>query len=469
MAIPVQTWGTLGSLVPEQREFGEEANSYLESNEVYDLFSYLMRQVVVNQPPPDKLLQFLQDQLRTKPSLAVCVIGPPGINRGKYCQHIATEYQVQHIHVGKLLSQAARQKKEIKDVMDAGNLVEDSIVIDLVKAEIQKYGKTGWVLDGFPRTKVQAQAICTRDIGFVLDRVLLLHTGEEAIRANFAAKVGAAMHPGMDKEGLIHSRLQQYQRHAISIAEVFKNTIRQIEVSAGEEGFDAIMNVIKGNLLVRPYANVPLRNHRLCIIGAPASGRTSYCRALAKQYGLVHIDVAQLLRKQQQEKGKVLETVPLEWLGDEEICGIVGQRLRHIDCIRKGWVLDGFPNTPAQAEFLRQAHYWPTRLIHVQAPIEMVLSRTADRKVDPVTGAAYYHTPSNPTVAERVITADYDTVEKVKERYKLYSENVEYVLRCFPVVASTIPVDDEVTEIVQTIIAKVNKPLPTELAQSPEE
>lgn len=466
MAVPVQTWGSMGSLVAEQREFGEQTADYLEAHEVHDLFGHLLRQVVVNQPAPEKLYKFLQDQLRAKPPVAVCVIGPPGTNRAKYCASLAAEYKVQHIHIGKLLSQAARQKKDIKDVMDSGVLVDDAVVIELVKAETHKYAKTGWVLDGFPRTKVQAQAICTRETGFALDKVILLHTGEETIRANLAAKLSSAGQMGRDKEELVNSRLQQYQRHVISVAELLKNVIRQIDVSGGDEGFDAIMSVIKGNLHVRPYANVPLRSHRICLVGAPGSGRTTYAKTVAKHYGLIHVDVAVLLRLHQQMKGRQLEPVPPEWVSDEELCAIVGNRLRQMDCMRKGWVLDGFPKTHAQAEFLRQAHHWPTRMVHLTASEDTVVDRVTERKVDPVTGHAYYKAPASAEIAKRLVTADYDTADKVRERYKLHVRNVETVLRTFPMVASSLSLDDNIGQGIRLLFERIDEPTAAELAQS---
>merc|ERR1719284_1247922 len=135
-------------MVAEQQEFGSKTADYLEANEVYDLFGHMLREVIIHQPQAP--LKFLQDLLMSKPPLTVCVIGPPGINRSKYCQQIAEEFGVKHIHVGKLL----RARREAKVALETGGLVEDSIVIDLVRAEIRKLRGSGWVLDGYPRTKI---------------------------------------------------------------------------------------------------------------------------------------------------------------------------------------------------------------------------------------------------------------------------------------------------------------------------
>jgi len=459
MAVPVQTWGTLGSMVAEQHEFGQATAEYLEANEVYDLFSDLLRQVVIHQP--GNPIKFLQEQLQTKQPLTVCVIGPPGINRSKYCQQIAQDYQIKHIHVGKLL----RGKKDLKDVIEAGALVADNVVVDIVKAELQRSRQTGWVLDGFPRTKVQAQALSLKETGFSLDKVLLLHTGEKLIRQRYAAKVQAAGFSAAEREDLINTRLQQYQRHVISIAELFKNVIRQIEVSTGDENANAVYEVIKSSLHVRAYSNAPLRSHRICIVGPCSSGRTTQCKVIAKHYGLVHVDLAQLLRKHQKATGQPAEDIPPEHVGDEELCSLVGRRLNETDCMRKGWVLDGFPKTQNQAEFLRQSHLWPTRLVSIKINDEVALARLDKRRVDPETGNAYYTSPQNPTVRDRLVQAPHDTPDRARGRFKLHSDNIEQVLQAYPLVSFGVRGEGDIPSVTTAIQDAVDKPLATELAQ----
>jgi len=458
MAVEVQTWGTLGTMVAEQREVGAKTAEFLEANEVYDLFGQLLRQVVVHQPANP--IKFLQEQLKTRPPLSVCIIGPPGINRSKYCSQIAQDYLTpsKHIHVGKLL----RQRKELKDVIESGALVDDQIVIDIVHAELKKHAKTGWVLDGFPRTKVQALTMAGKDLGFCLDKILLLNTGESVIRQRYAQKMGD------DKEDLINNRLQQYQRHVISLVELFKNVIRQIEVTSGDDDQGLTYNTIKANLHVRPYSNAPLRSPRICVVGPCGSGRTLQCKLIAKQYGVQHIDLAPLIRAYQKASGMTIEDIPPEFMSDEEICSIVGKRLKQTDCMRKGWVLDGFPKTAAQAEFLRQSHMWPTRLVQIKIDEEEIVTRVSHRRIDPVTCIAYYKNPNSVAVRQRLIQAEFDQPANVKARFKTHNDNVDRVVQTFPLLASAVVGNAEISEVTKNIFGRLDQPLPTELAQDPE-
>jgi len=463
MSVEVHTWGTLGTMVAEQREAGCKTAEFLEANEVYDLFAHLLRQVIVHQPANP--LKFLQEQLKTRPALSVCVMGPPGINRSKFCAQIATDYlsPAQHIHVGKLL----RSKKELRDVIESGALVDDQIVIDCVHAELKKHRHTGWVLDGFPRTRVQAQSLNNKDIGFCMDKILLLNTSEKVIRERFAMKM-AAYAEGGDKQDIVNTRLQQYQRHVISIVELFKNVVKQIEVTAGDDDQNLTYNTIKANLCVRPYSNAPLRPPRICIVGPCGSGRSTQCKAVAKQYGVVHVDLAPLIRAYQKSNGMTVEDIPPEFMSDEELCSVVGQRLAQTDCVRKGWVIDGFPKTAAQAEFLRQSHMWPTRLIQVKIDEEEVAKRVSHRRIDPVTCVAYYRSPNSVAVRQRLVQADFDQAEKVRARYVMHNENIDRVIRTFPMVASQVFGNADVSEVSKAIFGKLDVAIASELAQDPE-
>lgn len=462
MAVEVQTWGTLGTMVAEQREVGSKTAEFLEANEVHDLFGHLLRQVIVHQPMNP--IKFLQEQLKTKPPLSVCVIGPPGINRSKYCAQIAADYlsPAKHIHVGKLL----KQRKELKEIIESGALVEDSIVIGMVQEELKKHRTTGWVLDGFPRTRVQAQTMANKENGFCLDKILLLNTGEKAIRQRYAMKM--ASYEGADKEDVINMRLQQYQRHVISIVELFKNVIRQIEASGGDDDQNVTYNIIKANLHVRPYSNAPLRPPRICIVGPCGSGRSTQCKIVAKQYGLVHVDLAPLIRAYQKMNGMTVEDIPPEFMADEELCSVVGRRLNQNDCLRKGWVLDGFPKTPAQAEFLRQSHLWPTRLVQIKIDEEEIVNRVSHRRIDPVTCMSYYRNPNSVAVRQRLVQADFDQIDNVKARFKMHNDNIDRVVQTFPMVANAVVGNMDISEVSKNIFGRLDQPLPTELAQDPE-
>lgn len=459
MTTPVQTWGTLGNLVPEQKEFGAETAAYLESYEVYDLFAHLLRQVIVERP--ENPIKFFQECLKEHSKLCICVMGPPGVNRSKYCQQLAADYKLKHVHVGKLL----RARKELKDVISTGELVADDVVIDLVKDELRKAKHTGWVLDGFPRTKVQAQSLAaaSKELGTSLDSVLMLHGSEDLARQNFAAKVEGEM--DSEKRDVVEMHLQQYKRHVLTISEFFKNSVRRIEVQGGESEQESVYKTICSNLHYRGFSNAPLRMHRICVLGPCASGRTTQCSLLSRRLGVVHVDLATLLREKQ--AGCQFEEVPPDFVGDEEACALIGVRLRQTDCVRKGWVLDGFPRTRAQAEFLRQAHLWPSRVIQLQVADAVVETRASSRRVDPVTGIAYYTNPNSVAITQQLVQCPHDQPEKVRERVASFAENIQQVSESWKRVFSSVLADGQPEDVAAGLLERVSNPLQSEVVQDP--
>ena len=93
------------------------------------------------------------------------ILGKQGAGKGTQCARLARHYVVPHISTGDMLRAAARSQTEFgrraKDFMDAGELVPDEVMIGLVKERLdyEDTSSRGWILDGFPRTAGQAQAL----------------------------------------------------------------------------------------------------------------------------------------------------------------------------------------------------------------------------------------------------------------------------------------------------------------------
>ena len=112
-------------------------------------------------------------------SLRVIFLGPPGAGKGTQAQSLAKEWGVPHVATGDMLREAVAAKTplglEAKRHMDSGALVPDDVVIGLVGERLaQPDAKAGVVLDGFPRTVAQAEALDAlfARAGLTLDRVI---------------------------------------------------------------------------------------------------------------------------------------------------------------------------------------------------------------------------------------------------------------------------------------------------------
>ncbi len=99
------------------------------------------------------------------PGARLIILGRQGAGKGTQCVRLSRHYVVPHISTGDMLRAAAREGTELgrmaKEIMDAGGLVSDEIMIGLVDERLQKpdADSRGYILDGFPRTVAQAEAL----------------------------------------------------------------------------------------------------------------------------------------------------------------------------------------------------------------------------------------------------------------------------------------------------------------------
>lgn len=120
--------------------------------------------------------------------MRVVFLGAPGVGKGTQADRIAAQYQVAKISTGDLLREAVRNQTtlglEAKNYMDQGKLVPDAVVIGLVKEKLANPScANGFVLDGFPRTVLQAEELgkALASKAMALDRVVNFQVSREDV------------------------------------------------------------------------------------------------------------------------------------------------------------------------------------------------------------------------------------------------------------------------------------------------
>lgn len=189
--------------------------------------------------------------------MRVVFLGAPGVGKGTQADRIAAQFKIAKISTGDLLREAVRNQTELgreaKRYMDQGQLVPDAVVIGLVRDKLAEPGSAnGFVLDGFPRTIVQADALdrLVRDRGplVVLDivvpeEVLVRRLASRRICGDCGcnaavewltacAKCGGRLIARVDDGvSIVRERLGVYQRQTKPLVEYYsgRRTFRQID------------------------------------------------------------------------------------------------------------------------------------------------------------------------------------------------------------------------------------------------
>lgn len=128
--------------------------------------------------------------------MRIILLGAPGAGKGTQAQFLMGKYGIPQISTGDMLRAAIKAQTELglaaKKVMDEGKLVSDDLIIGLVKERItQKDCEKGFLLDGFPRTIPQADAM--KDADIKIDFCIEFDVADEVIVERMA---GRRVHPG---------------------------------------------------------------------------------------------------------------------------------------------------------------------------------------------------------------------------------------------------------------------------------
>ena len=117
----------------------------------------------------------------------IILLGPPGSGKGTQAARFSSELGLEHVSTGDLLREAVKEGTELGEkasgYMEKGLLVPDDIMLGLIEEKLGSLDSGGWVLDGFPRTLPQAEALTEvlEKHQQEIDRVLLIEVDAELI------------------------------------------------------------------------------------------------------------------------------------------------------------------------------------------------------------------------------------------------------------------------------------------------
>ena len=123
--------------------------------------------------------------------MKLILLGAPGAGKGTQAEKIVDRYEIPAISTGNILRAAVKDGTQLglkaKSYMDAGQLVPDEIIVGIIKDRLKEDDcKKGFILDGFPRTIPQAQAL--EDMGVEIDKILDIEVSDEAITKRMSGR-----------------------------------------------------------------------------------------------------------------------------------------------------------------------------------------------------------------------------------------------------------------------------------------
>jgi len=214
--------------------------------------------------------------------MRLILLGPPGAGKGTQAKRLVEKYGIPQISTGDILRAAVRDGTEMgkaaKGFMDAGKLVPDSVVIGIIEDRLQEDDcRNGFILDGFPRTVAQADALkgVVAKLGLAVDHVVSVEVANEELvvrltgrrscggcGAMYHVKFGPPRKDGVcdacggelyqrddDQEATIRSRLKVYDEQTAPLIAYYEaaGLLRRIDgVGSMDEIFGRVIETLGG-------------------------------------------------------------------------------------------------------------------------------------------------------------------------------------------------------------------------------
>lgn len=324
--------------------------------------------------------------------LNIALFGPPGAGKGTQSEFLIKQYNLFYISTGDLLRKemAAKTKLglEARDIIAAGGLVSDEIIVQIIEKTItENPGSNGFLFDGFPRTYIQAYILegLMLKLNTSLDCLISLNVPEEESVRRLMAR-GKTSGRSDDNEAVIRNRLKEYNQKTLPVLQFYrdKGICVDVDGTAGiEQVQDKITDIIR-NELDKKLFNV-------AVFGYPGSGRGSQGKALAKQFGLEYVATGPMLDQEIKAGTEIGRRIRElydngQLVPDEIVVQLIEKRLANSKGV-KGFIFKGFPRTLVQSYILdgllKKHGSAISQIIEIEVPTLELIRRLDERSKTP--------------------------------------------------------------------------------------
>jgi adenylate kinase len=170
--------------------------------------------------------------------LNILLLGPQGSGKGTQAKRIAAEYGLAHVSTGDMLRDAIAEGTElgrrVKPILQRGDLVPDDVMVELIRERLSREdAANGFVLDGFPRTIAQAEALdaMLREMGRELTIVFELQLSDEVCIDRLLRRAEVEGRTD-DTPEAIRNRLERYHQETEPVIEHYRATGKLVGIHA---------------------------------------------------------------------------------------------------------------------------------------------------------------------------------------------------------------------------------------------
>jgi adenylate kinase len=205
--------------------------------------------------------------------MRLILLGPPGAGKGTQAQHLVAKYGIVQLSTGDMLRAAVKAAsplgRKVEGIMASGALCPDDVVVGIVEERIaEPDASKGFILDGFPRTVPQAEALdhMLAKHGIALDAVIELRVDEAALVRRIESRIaemqkrGEPLRPD-DNPDILHRRLVAYREQTAPLITYYRDhgTLRSIDgmapIAAVAASLDEVLATVGSRPVVASHAS----------------------------------------------------------------------------------------------------------------------------------------------------------------------------------------------------------------------
>lgn len=289
--------------------------------------------------------------------LNIALFGPPGAGKGTQSKFLIQKYNLFYISTGDILRKELKEESvlglQAKNIIEAGGLVSDEIIVQIIEKTITDNSDArGFLFDGFPRTFVQAYILegLMIKLNSKLNILISIEVSEEE-SVKRLLKRGLDSGRSDDNEEVIKNRLKEYYKKTLPVLDFYKEKGNFMAVNGLQSVKDVNTEIeqVIDNLKKSKLVNI-------IMFGYPGSGRGTLGKAATEKYGLEFIATGAMLESEIKNNTAIGKQIldmyeNGELVPDEIVIKLLEKRLDESKNA-KGFIFKGYPRTLVQSYIL---------------------------------------------------------------------------------------------------------------------